>query len=658
MKTLLTLALAAVIASCAILSATSEDSSPKMVILGIDGMDPRLLERFLNEGQLPNFQRLIAQGDFKPLQTTMPPLSPVAWSTFITGTNPGRHGIYDFLHRDPQTIIPEFAMVRTTPSDWNLEIGSLIIPLSGGKIEQLRQGAPFWEHLEDSGVATTIYRMPVNFPPSDKGQSLSGMGTPDILGTPGTFSFFTTSAPENKDDISGGRVYEVIVQNQRVDASLIGPPNTFRQPKENVWTGALEHPDMSIDFQVFLDPDNPVAKFVVQDEQFILKEGEWSDWIPLEFEALPYLVDVGAIGRFYLQQVRPEFRLYVTPLQISPSDPAMPITNPESWSGDLHESLGYFYTQELPEETKAFSGGILTADEFWEQAQFVYREQRRELDYALENFEKGLLFFYFSSVDQGSHMLWNTMDPMHPAYVADHPLRDAIPTLYRQMDEALGRILESVDDETTVIVMSDHGFSPFYWEVNLNSWLLREGYVRLKDPTRRDGFPLFTNVDWSRTQAYALGLNGLYVNLRGRERQGIVSQGRDYERLLDRLERSLLGMTDPRNDQKPVGFVLRTGRDYEGADLEKAPDMIVGYSSGYRSSWKSPLGEFPREMFLDNLDPWSGDHSIDFHEVPGVLVTNRKISLESPSLYDLTVAVLDEFGVPKPPRMSGQDCLK
>ncbi len=625
----------------------NQEPMKKVVILGIDGMDPQILKGFADQGFLPNFSKLMATGDFKPLETTMPPLSPVAWSTFITGTDPGGHAIFDFIHRDPKTIMPEFAMARTIPSDWTFTLGSWVIPLRGGRIESLRRGRAFWELLEEKGVPTTIYRIPSNFPPQSDGHALSGMGTPDILGTPGTFSFYTDQPPPGSQDISGGKVFEVSVRDFKVSAELMGPDNTFRT------SGAK----MTVPFEVFLDPEQPAAKFIVQDQDFVLKEGEWSDWIRVDFEALPHLVGVSAIGRFYLQQVRPGFKLYVTPLQINPEDPAMSISVPENWSADLQRELGYFYTQELPEETKAFSAGIFSGEEFWEQSQFVFKESRRALDYALRDFKEGLLFFYFSSVDQGSHMLWSYSDEKHPGFRRDSKLSGAIRILYQEMDEALGKVMRSIDDQTTLIVMSDHGFNPFYWEVNLNSWLVDKGYVQLKDLTQRDGVTLYQNVDWSRTQAYALGLNGIYVNLRGREGNGVVSRGAEYDRLLDRLEADLLSMEDPRNGNHPVTLVTRTRRDLKGTHLDSAPDLIVGYNRGYRSSWKSPLGEFPREIFIDNRDPWSGDHSVDYRLVPGILLSNRAISLEKPALYDLTVGVLDEFGAKKLPEMIGKDCL-
>jgi len=625
----------------------NQEPAKKVVILGIDGMDPQILKGFAEKGLLPNFSKLMADGDFKALQTTMPPLSPVAWSTFITGMDPGGHEIFDFIHRDPKTIMPEFAMARTIPSDWTVTLGSWVIPLRGGRIESMRRGRAFWELLEEQGVPTTVYRMPSNFPPKSEGHTLSGMGTPDILGTPGTFSFYTDQPPPGSEEISGGRVFQVAVRDHKVDAQLLGPENSFRTSGGN----------MTVPFEVFLDPEQPVAKLLVQDHELVLREGEWSDWVRVDFEALPYVVGVSAIGRFYLQQVRPSFKLYVTPLQINPEDPAMPISEPEDWVADLQRELGYFYTQELPEDTKAFSAGIFSGEEFWEQSQFVFRESRRALDYALRNFKEGLLFFYFSSVDQGSHMLWSYSDEKHPGFRRDSKLSGAIQTLYQEMDEALGKVMRSIDDDTTLIVMSDHGFNPFYWEVNLNSWLVEKGYVHLNDLSLRDGVTLYQNVDWSRTEAYALGLNGIYVNLRGREGNGVVSRGAEYDSLLDRLEADLLAMVDPRNGNHPVTLVTRTRRDLKGTNPDTGPDLIVGYNRGYRSSWKSPLGEFPREIFIDNRDPWSGDHSVDYRLVPGVLLSNRTISMEKPALYDLTVGVLDEFGAEKLPAMIGKDCL-
>jgi predicted AlkP superfamily phosphohydrolase/phosphomutase len=623
---------------------------------------------------LPNFKTLATEGSFVELQTSMPPLSPVAWSTFITGMDPGGHGIYDFIHRDPATLIPHLSMAGPVPGAGaipvDLPVGGCdrwIFPLSGGGMKNLRHGQAFWDLLDEKGVETTVFRMPVNFPPDKHAtHALSGMGTPDIRGTSGTFSFYTNRPVPGAADISGGEVYLVSVVDDVVEGRLYGPDNPFCEVKKRSSTRrsrtgerAVEYtnPELTVPFQVYLDPDEPVARFVVGDEhEFILKEGEWSDWVTVDFEAVPLLASVSSIGRFYLQQVRPDFKLYVTPLQINPSNPALPISQPEDWSAELVDQIGPYYTQELPEDTKAFTAGVFTGHDFWDQSQYVFSEADRAFDHFIEQFDKGMMFFYFSSVDQGCHMLWHYADDAHPGFMQDPKLVEGIRTIYREMDDVLGRAMRAIDDQTTLVVMSDHGFGPFYWQVNLNTWLLEKGYVVLKDPSRQGERPLFGNVDWSKTKAYALGLNGLYVNLEGRESRGIVKP-EEYQALLDQLERDMLDLVDPATGEHAISLVVQSRRDFHGPYADKGPDIVVGYNAGYRSSWRSPLGEFPRSVFEDNDEPWSGDHSVDNRVVPGVLLSNRPISMDRPALYDLTVGILDEYGVAKTEEMLGHDCL-
>jgi predicted AlkP superfamily phosphohydrolase/phosphomutase len=659
----------------AVVGPVGAESAHKVLVLGVDGLDPKLLQSYVDQGKLPNFKRLIAEGDFKPLQTSMPPLSPVAWSTFITGMDPGGHGVFDFIHRDAATMAPRRAEAGTEEGKNVALPGCAVLPFGGGSLN-LRQGTAFWQILEEHDVPTTVFRMPANFPPVEsKGRSLSGMGTPDIRGTPGVFSFYTDRRVPNAKDLAGGAVYPVKVKNNRVKGRLYGPydpfhnhdkPECAKKPEHEIeyllenagyprlsWAGRLH-----TDFEVFLDPELPVAKIVTGDEEIVLQQGEWSEWIRVDFEALPLLASVSAIGRFYLKQVRPKFELYVTPLQIDPENPgAMPLSTPGSWSQELCEELGYFYTQELPADTRALQEGILTGREFWQQTQHVHSERRKAFDHLIEGFDEGMLFFYFTSVDQDSHMLWRYMDPEHPGFVEDEVLRGGIETIYKEIDEVVGQALKVVDDDTTLIVMSDHGFAPFKWQVNLNTWLLEKGYVALRNPANQGKGIWFSNVDWSRTKAYAVGLNGLYINLRGREPNGIVQPGKEHDDLLARLETDLLELVDPRNGHRVVSLVTNTRRDFHGPLAGEGPDLLVGYNWGYRNSWKSPLGWFPKEIFLDNEKPWSGDHSMDYRQVPGVLISNRPITLDSPALYDLTVAILDEYGIPKPEEMIGSDCL-
>ena len=640
----------------------------KVLILGIDGMDPNLLSEFVSHGLMPNFKRLVDTGDFKKLATSMPPQSPVAWATFITGLDPGGHGIFDFVHRDPATMAPYLSMSRAEPAQETLRLGSWVIPLKGGKVEQLRKGRAFWELLDERGIPATIYKIPANFPPvKTAARQLSGMGTPDILGTSGTFSYYTSRPPDRPEKVSGGKIYPVRPVNGRIEAQLFGPKNTLRRFRQGGGAESgdtvgsasrYDNPTLAVDFSVSLDPEQDVALLQVQGREFVLQEGEWSDWIEIEFKTAPLTPGISAACRFYLQQVRPDFALYVTPLQINPRNPAMPISQPAGWSRELVDALGHFYTQELPEEPKALRSGVLTGREFWQHAQFLLREQQRALDYLLADFQRrgGLLFFYFSSLDQGCHMFWRYTDKIHPAYDPSEGLQDSIRTIYQQMDETLGKAMAAVDDDTTLIIMSDHGFVPFYSQVNLNTWLMEKGYVTLLDPAKQEQAKEYTNVDWSRTRAYALGLNGIYLNLSGREKNGIVPPA-EYDALLDQLEKELVETRDPRNKEQPISLIVRPRRDFHGPYADAGPDIIVGYNWGYRTSWESPLGEFPKEIFLDNKDAWSADHCLDHRVVPGVLLTNQKITLENPALHDLTVAVLAQFGLKALPEMRGQNCL-
>lgn len=628
----------------------------KVLVLGMDGMDPQLLRQYVQEGHMPHFARLIEQGDFRPLKTSMPPQSPVAWATFITGMDPSRHGIYDFLHRNPETLQPYLSISEAVPAAHSIRLGSWEIPLSSGEVRLLRKGKAFWQILEEHGIPTTIFRMPANFPPAaSRGYSLSDMGTPDILGTSGTFQYFTDSPPPKWKKITGGIVHRVRVENGIVEGRIEGPPNDFRWTTES-GTPQPKHPKAEVSFRVYVDRENKTAKISVEGAEVVLKQGEWSDWLRVKFRMVPGLVGVNAIFRFYLKEVNPNFKLYMTPLQIDPENPAMPISTPAKWSRELAQELGLFYTQGLPEDTKAYSGEVFTAHEFWEQSQFIYRERRRALDYFLDRFQEGVLFFYFGSTDQCSHMLWHCFDEKHPFHRPEEGLADGLRTVYSEMDETLGHVLDVIGDDTTLFIMSDHGFAPFYRGVNLNTWLLEKGYITLKDPSRQTEVNLFENVDWSHTKAYALGLNGLYVNVKGREKHGIVEGENAYRAILDKIEQDLLATVDPINGNNAVSLVVQTQRDFANK-VDFGPDIIVGYNRGYRITSESALGEMPKEVFQDNMDPWSADHCMDYRVVPGILVTNRKITLEKPALHDLTVTVLNEFGIPPLPEMIGRNCI-
>jgi len=618
----------------------------KLIILGIDGMDPQLLKQFMAEGRMPNFSALAQKGSFRLLTTSIPPQSPVAWSNLITGMNAGGHGIFDFIHRDPHTLQPYFSASRVEPPKHSIHLGNWVIPLGGGSAEQLRQGKSFWETLDDYGVPNSIFRMPSNFPPVPaKGRTLSGMGTPDLRGSYGTFSFYTDDPMAAAGVVEGGQIIPVEVRDSQVATNLIGPDNTFRKGS----------PPTLEPFTVSVDPLQPVAKFAFQDEKFVLREGEWSDWVHIHFQLIPFIGNVKGICRFYLKQTHPRFELYVSPINLDPADPALPISTPKSYSRDLVEEVGEFYTQGISEDTKARSAGVLDDKEYLQQSRTVLAEHRKIFDAEFPKFQSGLFFFYFSSLDLNSHMLWRLVDPQHPEYDAALAAEygSALPEFYQQIDQVLGELMQRVDDHTTVMVLSDHGFAPYNRSFNLNTWLLNHGYITLKSEPNPDQSQAFANVDWSRTRAYGLGLNGLYLNLKGREREGTVEPGGQADGLLKQIQDQLLDVRDPQKGLVAITRVDRASEVYQKPYTRQGPDLIVGYNRGYRAGWQTILGNFPADVFEDNANPWSGDHCMDYTLVPGVLLSNRPIDAANPALTDIAPTIFAEFGIPQPSSMIG-----
>ena len=327
---------------------SSQVRGKRIIVLGIDGMDPKFLEAHWDS--LPNLDRLRRRGEFRTLATTIPPQSPVAWSSFITGMDPGGHGIFDFIHRHPDTAMPYSSMAETTEPERKLTIGPYVIPLSKGRVRSIRKGRAFWQILADHDVPVTILRMPMNFPPVEcEGQSLSGMGTPDLRGTFSTFAFYTDQLGEKQRQVPGGQIIPVSLVGRRATLEVEGPANTLHK----------DRPRSFVSLTVDVDPTESVARFRVGDTQFILSEGEWSDWIKAEFPLIP---GVGAAGMFrvYAKKLRPEFRVYVSPVNIDPSHPELPISGPESYSRELASELCPFYTQGMAEDTAALLQGILS----------------------------------------------------------------------------------------------------------------------------------------------------------------------------------------------------------------------------------------------------------------------------------------------------------
>lgn len=618
----------------------------RVLVLGFDGLDPNLLDRFMAEGVLPNFARLAREGSYRRLATTIPPQSPVAWSTFITGLDPGGHGIFDFVHRDPAppgggAVEPFLSTSRVAEDEFRVPLGRYALPLRAGKVELLRHGKAFWNTLEAHGVHATMVKIPANFPPEPStAQTLSDMGTPDIRGTYGTFSFYTSDPAEGARSVSGGIFHHVDLLDGHVHGELPGPTNPFRRDDQRA----------VCPFDVYLDPEHDAVKIEVDGQELILQRGEWSGWVPVRFPLLTGVATVRGEVRFQLQAVHPHLRLFTTPVNMSPADPALPISTPPEFARQLYDDVGPFYTQGLPESTAALTADALNDAQWLAQANDIYGERRRLFERQLQRFRSGVLFVYFGGPDQVSHMFWRTLDH------ADNPYRNAIRDTYIQVDSVLGQALATVDPSTTLIVLSDHGFAPWTRSADLNGWLHEQGYLALQ-PGVAQGRELFADADWTRTRAYALGLNGVYLNLAGRERFGSVPV-KDGERLQAEIAARLLEWRDPQNGAAVVARVYRPEDVYSAAHRDLAPDLIVGYARGYRISNESALGAAGDKILEDNHRKWSGDHCIAADEVPGVLLSNRPVVSGDVGLVDVAPTVLGEFGIAPPPEMVGKSFLR
>ena len=622
----------------------------KMLVLGFDGMDPGVVNRLMGRGELPNMQRLGGRGAFTMMRSSIPPQSPVAWGSFISGADPGVFGIFDFLHRDPETYTPMFSQSDTLPSRMMVNLGKYRIPLKPGKVVLKREGRAFWDYMEERDIPATIVKVPTNYPPSaSKQRTLAGMGTPDVLGTYGIYSLYTSDEQESQADLSPNNVYYAYIDEKNVmEGQIEGPKNDLVKDGEPI----------AVPFKVYVDNKHKTARIDIQGQEILIAEKQYSEWVEIRFSLMGALASITGMVKFYMMEMGEKFRLYISPTHISPRNPAVPISTPESYSRELADKVGLYHTIGLPADTKALSQGAFSMENFITQSLSVFDESCRMFDYELQRFHSqktGLLFFYFSSLDQGQHMFWALNDKEHPYYHPEESRRFGYITdeMYRKFDRVLGKALKNIDPAIPVLVMSDHGFGPFRREVNINNWLAKEGYLKLSYGQPGEEVSILGYADWPASKAYALGLNGLYLNMRGREKEGSVSSG-ERRRLLEEIKAKLESLVDPKNGQKVVSCAYISEDSFSKNFIGRAPDIILGFDRGYRISDESALGTLGREMISDNMGWWSGDHCVDPKKVPASFISSFKIQRAVPDMQDVAPTILKYFGIATPAQMTGK----
>lgn len=607
----------------------------KAIVLGFDGLDPVLTEKWMKEGKLPNLTALREQGCYSRLRTTLPAMSPVAWSTFATGVNPAKHNIFDFLNRDLRTYAPELSSAKVHPPSRYVKLGKWRIPISAGTVELRRKSEPFWKILGRHAISSTILRVPITFPPERfNGRLLAAMSTPDLRGTQGTFSWFSTHTESSS--FEGGFRLPLFRRGEALEGVLPGPDNR------------------GIRFRIRRTGHGSGRVLEIQRKRCDLRIGEYTPWLRLRFGKRPFSSARGIV-RFLLTSTEPDTSIYATPVQIDPESPALPISHPGYYSIYLAKLLGSFATLGMAEDTWALNEGAIDEDAFLEQAKQIQNERERIFFSALERSRRGVVACVFDTSDRVQHMFYRYLEEA-PGKANPGSKAHVIEDLYRDMDGIVGRTLPFVNHETAVFVLSDHGFCSFRRGVNLNTWLHQNGYLTLHDDIKESG-DYFQGVDWTRTRAYTFGLGGLYLNIRGRESDGIVPSEHAADlkaELIDRLK----GLRDDKTQEVAIQNVYDASAVYNGPYLGAAPDLLPGYAPGYRASWSAAIGKVTASVFEDNQKAWSGDHCVDPAAVPGVLFCNRKLDSEGSGIEDLAPTILELFGVTPPKWIDGRTLVR
>jgi predicted AlkP superfamily phosphohydrolase/phosphomutase len=673
----------------------SAQARGRVVILGFDGVDAGIVQKELDAGHLPNLAALRTRGGFAPLTPPVPAQTPVSWASFSTGLDPGSTRIFDFLKRDPKTLRPTFALADESEvnflfgpaNPWVFAAAVLflvgLLPLAflrGSLVRALvflvgaglagsaflivskdipsrrpsatnnRQGETLWGALGKAGKKAVVVRMPVTFPPDEfpRGRLLSGLGVPDLSGRIGRPSFFTSDpffAPKSGNDFSIelGRLDSNV---GAIKAKILGPPG--KPFGRGQW--------LETSMALTVDGDRKGLTVEVSGSRFHLTTGEWSDWVRLSFRANP-LISVHGMGRFRLDSVSPEISLYLSPVNFDPRalPPGFHISFPGSWAEDLVHSAGLYKTMGWAIDTWSIQSGVMSEKAFLEDIEATTLAERRILDTVLADSSVDCAVQYFEFPDRVSHVFWRLRDPKHPAYDAALAARygDAVEKSYAKMDEIVGQTAHRLGPDDVLVVVSDHGFATWRRSVNYDTWLVENGYMKLKGESRRKNLDeLFSHgtfwdaVDWSGTKAYAMGLGEIYLNVAGREKDGIVSPGAQYESVRAEIARRLLDLHDPKDGASAVSRVVPREKAYRHFDPNLIPDLFVLNSPGFRVSWQSSLGAPTEQVFEDNREVWSGDHcSVDPLLVKGVLFASKPIRSEAPTIMDVEPSILQLFGI-------------
>lgn len=621
----------------------------KVIVIGLDGLEPTIVESMLERGELPNLARIRQSGSYSRLRTTYPAQTPVAWSSFATGTNPGGHGIFDFISRDPATYMPDAALSR-----FERPKSALAAP----QVINQRKGVPVWQMLSKAGVPSVVLRCPCTFPPEEiNGRMLAGVGVPDLRGAQSKGTFYT--------QVSGIKAAEseqvvTLPAGNDLKTYIIGPRNAKQSPPADA--------KAEIRVQVQKSARSLTIETGGAPARIEVAQGGWSDWVRFKFK-LSMLQSVTGIARFYVRQILPHIEFYVSAVNFDPAAPLFPVCSPNTYAKDLSSSIGLFATLGMAEDHAGLNNGRFDERAYLDQCELTIAERERMMHHELDRFTEGLFFVLYDTPDRVQHMLWRFRDKAHPGFESDRDFATLVEQHYARCDRLLVSVLDKVDENTLLIVLSDHGFNTFRRAFDTNTWLQQNGLLALKNGGKpsEDLGEAFAAVDWSHTYAYAVGLGGIYLNFKGREREGILQEGTEAERVRNAIQTGLTAAVDSQTNAQAIRSVSRREEIYSGPYAANAPDLLANFAPGFRVSWQSAVGGFANSLIEDNMRKWSGDHIIDPDAVPGVLFMTRGGgapllpafggSGKIPSIIDLAPTILNYLGVPIPQSMEGTSLL-
>jgi predicted AlkP superfamily phosphohydrolase/phosphomutase len=595
----------------------------RTIIVGFDSFDPALFEKLQDAGRMPNLARYVKEGGYSRLEVCSPPQTEVSWTSIATGVDPGSHGIFDFVHRDPETYVPYVSLLPTRQN----VLGEQFLPPYTTKT--------LFHEAAEMGYPATALWWPALFParPELPVATIPGLGTPDIRGQLGVGTYLTTEVLEKKK-VKVTKLEEA--GKRRFVAALEGPQVKAKDGMRNA--------TLPVTIEVV---DETSATLTIGDQKIRLSIGVWSPVIELKFQA-GFAFFIHAVTQVILTEIRNRVSLYFLPLQIHPLHSLWRYATPPSLVKDSWKNAGPFLTLGWPQDTNALEDGCISDDQFLQLCDSIFTSRQRIFFNQLGGFREGVLAGIFDCLDRVQHMFLRSN-------------QDIVEQWYLKLDRFVGEVQTKIENSGLAkyrfLIMSDHGFRTFENKVHLNRWLVEQGYMTL---SRESESADLGSVAWQNTKAYALGLNSVYLNIANREGQGIV-QPQDIEPLLESIKTGLLKWKT-QDDRQIISRVLLKHEAFSGPYVRLGPDLVIGYAPGFRASSETGLGKSAAVAIEANRDHWGADHCIDSTKVPAAIFANRDIqNMPGLSFRDIPFLALGKHldqSYIKPPSKAGSQGQK